>query len=205
MAVATCPDCGGKVSTKAAACPHCGCPVSAEPQLGVPTTKTEASEDKSDSLYLPLPPLAKQLVFTVVPLAICIPALFIYHNLWGYQSPGDPRIATEVPANKLFYTLSSTITLLVTYYCFLRSGLIERHRLPPNSHLAEWISFAPFLVPLAAALIIYLFDLPYSTGRAHTDHSALYFSFAAGVGNIFFALLPGWGISSLVYRLASYF
>lgn len=36
MSIMACTECGGKVSTKAAACPHCGAPVVATPPVVVP-------------------------------------------------------------------------------------------------------------------------------------------------------------------------
>ena len=47
MAITLCQECGGKVSTRAAACPHCGCPV--EPQISEMTC-SDCGEDFAASL-----------------------------------------------------------------------------------------------------------------------------------------------------------
>ncbi|MBQ4406024.1 MAG: zinc ribbon domain-containing protein [Bacteroidales bacterium] len=48
MALLTCPDCGNKVSSKAAKCPHCGCPVSVMIQEEQKTEKKQEPEQQVD-------------------------------------------------------------------------------------------------------------------------------------------------------------
>lgn len=48
MALLTCPDCGNKVSSKAAKCPHCGCPVSVMIQEKQKNEKKQEPEQQVD-------------------------------------------------------------------------------------------------------------------------------------------------------------
>lgn len=54
MAIVNCSECGGKVSTSAAACPHCGVPVEAIEIAGLVKSLTDPQERQRDSVAQPI-------------------------------------------------------------------------------------------------------------------------------------------------------